>query len=166
MSRSVSLQDWGATSHDAHGAVERPRRPKCEHLTLVPPERSEASVAHPATLDELLTEMLSETFLQRLIGIVDGRELDFFATDPLIARVGIALRVPDARVILETKLDELFTAHERGKFFEHTEMTMGLLYAAKISAVPGYEDILSVFANANSAEFSALRRFARLLQRR
>lgn len=170
MSRT-SPQDWGAPrsrrSQHVHDTVERERRSKCErdHLTLVPPERAELSTPYSVPLDELLTEMLSEEFLQRLIGIVDGREMDFFANDPLIARVKIALSAPDARPILESKLDELFTSHERGKCFEYTEIVMGLLYAAKMSAVPEYNDILSLFANATSAEFSALRRFSRLLQR-
>jgi hypothetical protein len=128
----------------------------------VPPERLEET----ATLHELLLELRSEEFLQRLLGLVEGREFDFLAADPLVGRLVKALRTPEARIAVETELDELFGAHERGKVFEYTEVVMGLLYAARMANIPGWGEILAVFTNAKSAEFSALKRFARVLQQR
>lgn len=161
LSRNDNPRDWGEHRPRRNDiADDRTRCPS--HLTLVPLERP----AEVATLQELLLELRSEEFLERLIGLNEGREFEFFSTDPLVARLVAALRSTEARTTVEKELDELFAVYEQGRVFEHTEIVMALLYAIKMANVPGHDQILGVFTTAKPAEFRALRRFAHLLLRR
>jgi len=91
--------------------------------------------------------------LERLIGLAEGRELDFFAADPLVTRLVSALRTSGAGPAVEKELNDFFTVYRQGQVFEHTEITMALLYAIKAANVPGHDQILAAFAAAKSAEF-------------
>lgn len=166
VSRRSSLANWELSSASEQerefGYLDHSGERKCGHLALVPPERP----VEVATLQEVLAELRSEDFERRLLRMSDGREIEFFASDPLISRLTAALNSSDARAVVESQLEELFLAHERGKVFEHTAVTMGLLYAIKAARMPGWDDIFDVFVQSRAAEFAPLRRFARSLLRR
>jgi len=121
--------------------------------------------ATPSTLAEQLATLGKDEFLDRIARVPDGGERLFFENDPLISRIVSAMDSSDAMATIELELNSLFETYEPGQVFGHTERVMAILYAMKTARLQGNDEVITAFAKAEGAEFGALSRFARALQR-
>jgi len=161
---SVVAKDYGASD------VKHPRswfhlrrKPvayrECVHVPII-------SERDALPLNEMLEELLSELFLDRMVGMRPGREELGLRSDSLVQRITRRLSTAtDTKGTVEVFLDRLFSDLRPRHAFVHTESVMALLCAMKEARVEYLLEVLAPLAESNAAEVSALSNFAKTLMR-
>lgn len=131
----------------------------CAHLSL-------AIERDTGPLKDLLSELLSEPFLTRMVGMRAGREDLGLRGDPLVQRIARRLTAgSETKPVVEEFLDRVFVDLRPKHAFTHTESVMALLFAMKEAGVEYAREFMTPLADSMAAEISALSNFARVLLR-
>lgn len=161
---TVAAKDYGASDvKHPRSWLNLRRQPsayrQCAHSSIVF-ERD------AAPLNDVLGELLSEPFLDRMVGMRAGREELGLRGDPLVQRIARRLTAAsDTKPVVEDFLDRLFVDLCPKHAFAHTESVMALLFAMKEAGVEYVRELLTPLADSKAAEISALSNFAKTLLR-
>jgi hypothetical protein len=116
-------------------------------------------------IDDAVSALRRDSFVETVASIRPGREAVFFTADATVRHLVRAVRNAgvDGKPEIEMCLDTLFADFRAGEVFAHTEVVMAILFALKAAEAPYAADILGVFTNSETVEIGPVRRFARTL---